>query len=90
MSLICQFLFLLYMKVKYRGSSIFLFGFHDTTGAANGVTISLTGADPRMKYTGSHKGTKRQLTEGRLDSQARRSTDIGMIVPQTQSKRELK
>ena len=31
---------------------------HDTTGAADGVTISLTGADPRMKYTGSHKRHK--------------------------------
>ena len=63
---------------------------HDTTGAANGVTISLTGADPRMKYTGSHKGTKRQLAEGVLGSQARRSTDIGTIVPRTQPKRALK
>ena len=63
---------------------------HDETGVANGVIISLTGADPVMKYTGKHKGTKRQLTEGRLGSQARRSTDIGTIVPQTQSKRELK
>ena len=90
MSLIRQFLLLLYIKVKYRGSSIFLFGFHDTTGAANGVTISLTGADPRMKYTGSHKGTKRQLAEGVLGSQARRSTDIGTIVPRTQTKRALK
>ena len=63
---------------------------HDTTGAANGVTISLTGADPRMKYTGSHKGTKRQLAEGVLGSQARRSTDIGTIVPRIQTKRALK
>ena len=63
---------------------------HDTTGAANGVTISLTGADPRMKYTGSRKGTKRQLAEGVLGSQARRSTDIGTIVPRTQTKRALK
>ena len=63
---------------------------HDTTGAADGVTISLTGADPRMKYTGSHKGTKRQLAEGVLGSQARRSTDIGTIVPRTQTKRALK
>ena len=63
---------------------------HDETGVANGVIISLTGADPLMKYTGKHKGTKRQLAEGVLGSQARRSTDIGTIVPQTQSKRELK
>ena len=63
---------------------------HDKKGAANGVTISLTGADPRMKYTGSRKGTKRQLAEGVLGSQARRSTDIGTIVPRTQTKRALK
>ena len=62
----------------------------DTTGEANGVTISLTGADPWMKYTDSRKGTERQLAEGVLGSQARRSTDIGTIVPRIQTKRALK
>ncbi len=62
---------------------------HDTMGVADGVIISLTGVDPQMKYTGSRKGSKRQLAQGALGSQARRSTDIGTIVPRTQTKRAL-
>ena len=50
---------------------------HDMLGTADGVFISLNGADAQKKYPGKCSGTKRQLDAGALGSQKLRSLDIG-------------
>ena len=36
---------------------------HDSSGTADGVVIALNGCDPRMKYTGRSKPTKKQVVK---------------------------